>query len=463
MMQLLRTRAFEVSAAIVFAAAGLFQFSLQPALAQVTLPDTLPDHPHKDGKARTEIKERLIPSHFPAEPSVAPSFSIPIDPLGFSSPSPGYLGARNSMASLDFIGENKLLFTFRVPGLLHRDTKNKDELERQIRAIVLNLPQGAVEAEKVFTVHDRARYLWMLKDGHFLLRDQNELLEGDASLNLKPVFNFPGPLQWIEVDPTEQYIVANSREPAPAVPTKGDTEGAPGTSSDDTSGTAPSMDLNNQEDERTPEVVVRIMRRDTGKVLLESRVKSAVHLPINNEGYLEDIEGKGWQRILNLSYFDGGSRILGSVDSSCKLRDDFVSAREILITGCDSNGGDKLVAMNTDGKVLWIDATPPVAVWPELAIAPNGKRIARETLGVTHAITAYAALDSDDIKGQWVTIYDAATGDMALETQASPVLDAGGNVALSPSGRRVAVVNAGTIQVFDLPEPPPMPATVKDK
>ncbi len=223
------------------------------------------------------------------------------------------------------------------------------------------------------------------------------------------------------------------------------------------------MDLNAEDDGRTPEVVVRILRRDTGKVILVSRVRRAVHLPINDVGYLDDLEGERWQRILNLNYFNGGSRVLGGMESECELRDDFVSAREILSTGCESNGGDKLVAMNTDGKVLWIDVTPPVAIWPEVVMAQNGRRIARETLGVTHAITAYASLDADDIKGQWVTVYDAATGDMALEVPASPVLDAGGNVAISPSGRRVAVVNAGAIQVFDLPEPPPVPVTVEDK
>ena len=96
-------------------------------------------------------------------------------------------------------------------------------------------------------------------------------------------------------------------------------------------------------------------------------------------------------------------------------------------------------------------------------MAPNGRRIARETLGLAHPINSYSPLDSDDVKGQWVTVYDAATGDMALETPASPVLDAGGNVAISPSGRRVAVVNAGNIQIFDLPDPPPVPPTVQDK
>jgi hypothetical protein len=39
----------------------------------------------------------------------------------------------------------------------------------------------------------------------------------------------------------------------------------------------------------------------------------------------------------------------------------------------------------------------------------------------------------------------------------SPVLDAGGNVAISPSGRRVAVLNAGAVEVFELPPAPPLP------
>jgi len=56
-----------------------------------------------------------------------------------------------------------------------------------------------------------------------------------------------------------------------------------------------------------------------------------------------------------------------------------------------------------------------------------------------------------------VRVFDAVNGKVALEAPASPVLDAGGNAAISPSGRRVAVVNAGAIQVFDLP-PPAKPA-----
>jgi hypothetical protein len=46
---------------------------------------------------------------------------------------------------------------------------------------------------------------------------------------------------------------------------------------------------------------------------------------------------------------------------------------------------------------------------------------------------------------------------VVLETYTTPALDAGGNVAISPSGCRVALLNDGAIQVFDLPSPPPLP------
>jgi len=66
-------------------------------------------------------------------------------------------------------------------------------------------------------------------------------------------------------------------------------------------------------------------------------------------------------------------------------------------------------------------------------------------------------LSFDDVKGQLVEVFDAATGKILLAAPASPILDGGGNVAISPSGRRAAILNLGAIQVFDLPAPAAMP------
>ena len=71
----------------------------------------------------------------------------------------------------------------------------------------------------------------------------------------------------------------------------------------------------------------------------------------------------------------------------------------------------------------------------------------------------FRSLGTDDIKGQAVEVLDAASGKVALRAEASPIFDAGGNVAISPSGKRVAIVGSGAIQVFELPPPPPLPDT----
>jgi len=88
-------------------------------------------------------KERTHPERLPEKPTLPPVFTIPVDPLGFSAPGAIYLGQRNSLASLDFLDENRLLFTFRVPGLIRREAGDSAwGDERQIRAVVRDHAAG---------------------------------------------------------------------------------------------------------------------------------------------------------------------------------------------------------------------------------------------------------------------------------------------------------------------------------
>ena len=421
-------------------------------------------------------KDRGVADRLPERPSIPPTFSVPVDPLGFSAPGAIYLGQRNSLASLDFLDDNRLLFTFRVPGLMHREVGPEEwSDERQIRAVVLSLPAGTVTAEGLWTVHDRVRYLWMLKDGHFLLRDRDGIEQGDATLELKPLLHFPGPLLWMELDPSQQFLVTNSREHGDAAQKTGDVSSPPTAKADMTvdgvqkpGDVAPSptakADLTGDELKAgVPDLIVRILRRDSGQVMLVSHSRAAVHLPINSEGYVESLRGNGQQWLVNLNYFNGGSSVLGHVNSECAPNVDFISQRELLVTTCDNTGGHRLVAMSLDGRRLWEDYSSPQAIWPLLVMAPDGSRLVRETLAVDHAINAYSPLDSEDIKGQLVRVIDAASGKIALDAPATPALDAGGNVAIAPSGRRVAILNSGSIEVFDLPAPPPLAETGKEQ
>ncbi|UWZ81726.1 hypothetical protein [Occallatibacter riparius] len=381
--------------------------------------------------------------------TVQPSFSIAAEPLGYSQPASFYLGMRSALMSLDFLDEDRLLFTFRVPGLISRSHRNEEtENERKVRAVVLRLPQGNVESEAVWTLHDKKRYLYNLGNGKFLLRDRDTVQMGDASLQLKPLLQFPGPVLWLEVDPSRQFLVTGSSEPPTQASRPGDV-GSPASARGNVTTDAPGLS-------DKPDMVLRILRREDGKVMLVSHVRSAVHLPINGQGYLELLRGSGMMWTLNFNYFSGGNTLVGQVESACTPLLDFISPGEVLATGCNSNGDAKLMALGLNGKKLW-QAPAGSSVWPVLVTNTKGTRIGRESLMAGREMSTIAPLEPEDIKGQDVQILDAATGKLVLRAAATPVFDIGGNVAISPSGRRVAIMMGKNLQIFELPDPTPVP------
>jgi hypothetical protein len=395
---------------------------------------------HKKSPKTAEAKGR--------QASQPPAFSIPVEPLGFYPPGPYYLGQRETLVSLDFVDENRLLFTFRAPGLMHRS--NVQESERQIRAQILTLPKGVVEAEALWMLHDHDRYLWMLRGGHFLLRDQNSIREGDSSLQPRPLLQFPGPLISLSMDPDQRYLVTNSDEPASVKPQAGQVESPPTAQADASPGDAGEQEKRN--------VVLRILDRKSGQVMLVTRVRAPVRMPINGEGFIETLPGLNKDWIVSFESFKGGSRVVGRVNSSCQPPVEFIARDEAILNACAFQDGRRLIAMSLEGKRLWDATSPATQIWPILVASPDGSRLVRETLTMGHSIEEFGhALDPQDIKGQLVEVFDAAKGKMLLQAQANAVLDGGGNVAVSPSGNRIAILNGEAIDVYDLANPPTDP------
>lgn len=430
MLKRLVKKEFRLRAVLSLAAASILISSSLPAMG-------LFGFRHRKAVAESAAEPKGPPASQP------PAFAIPVDQLGFSNPGQFYLGQRVSLVSLGFLDEDRILFTFRAPGLIHRANPANDD-ERQIRAEVLMLPQGMIETEALWTLHDHDRYLWMLRNGRFLLRDADTVKEGDARLNLRPLLRFPGPLLSLEMDPEQQYLVTNSEEPENTKPKDGQVS-SPATAAAD-------VTTDDQKESDRRDVVLRILDRASGKVMLVSRIRAEVRLPINTEGYLETLRGSGKDWVLNFDYFTGGSRVLGKVESSCQPPAQFVSRSEVLVNACAMGNGRRLIAFSTDGKKLWEAPSSATQIWPLLMVAPDSSLVARETLTVDRSIEDFGhPLAREDIKGQWVEVFDAIEGTVLLKAPASPILDAGGNVAFSPSGRRVAILNAGAIQVYELP------------
>ncbi len=204
-------------------------------------------------------------------------------------------------------------------------------------------------------------------------------------------------------------------------------------------------------------LVARTQKLASGEVVHESRVpwtNQTTDWPANSEGYLEVSRDKGDAWLLKLNAFSGGDRELARVESTCPPETSFVSEQELLVRTCDPNSGWNLGALLTSGGSLWETRIAMNAMMPLLVIAPNSTRVARETLLLKRSAGKYKRMVGvHDLQGQTVKVIDAANGKMVLESPVTPIFDGGGNVAISPSGGRVAILNAGAIQVFQLPAP----------
>jgi WD40 repeat protein len=130
------------------------------------------------------------------------------------------------------------------------------------------------------------------------------------------------------------------------------------------------------------------------------------------------------------------------------------------MVGCYGDSDEReVIAVSTAGDgELWRDRWQNRFVWGWFDSAENGSRFVYESVAVSRPISTFDALYPEDVQAQIAGVYDTESGKLVLVRDASPVLTAGQNVALSPDGKRFAILRNGTIEVYDLPPvsvPPP--------
>lgn len=383
----------------------------------------IPDAP---APARPAVSQsRSLPEDLPAQPAIAPSLRIPAEPLGYAPPGSNAVGERAVLLSLEFLDENHLLFSFRVPGLLKR---SEGELAgRQIRAVLLELTEGHVVAEGLWRADGRLRSIWPTGNGEFLLRTGNEIKRGNAALELKPFLRFDGPIDWVSLSPDGSHLAV-------------DTEG--------------------QEEEK--EHTLRIVEGTSGKVILESHNKAMIPLELLHDSFLEPLSGRGIGWILNRHYFTGPSHAMAALESECTPVYHPLDERLNLLSACTNKGAEQMLAVGVNGRLLWQLNGSESELWPEITRAASGQRFLRESLMLNRPVWRNPQVDPREIRGELVEVIDAADGRLVFSATTSPVLDGYGNAALSPSGRRVALLREGAVQIFELPAPQIIPTEALD-
>jgi hypothetical protein len=84
--------------------------------------------------------------------------------------------------------------------------------------------------------------------------------------------------------------------------------------------------------------------------------------------------------------------------------------------------------------------------------------VAISWIAVNHPVSAAAPINDEDVQNQVLSVLDSQTGSLRLAVLLKPIVSAGGNFALSADGNRLAVLNHGEIEVYDLPAPAPSPS-----
>jgi hypothetical protein len=380
-----------------------------------------------------------------APPPVPPSARIPVEPLGFRPPSRFYLAFRVPSATLDFVDDSHLLFTFHQAMLMHREEKDpEDDEDQTIAAVLLQLPEGKVVERTSWRLHDKGRYLWSLGGGRFLERERDTLyllehLPGKDFLTSRTPYIKPeGRLVSVQFSPDRSCMVVEYREEidnqetSPGQPTLGDVP-------------------------RRHAHTVHLLVVDTrvGKIEKAATVPEAVALPLLGSGYLEMQQSRGKLWKISLQPFGGEPRRLVEVTSGCQPSLQALSEQAFMAQLCIPNTTDYLMqAYDLDGKKLWEQTWEGRYVWGSFDYAENGTRFAYESVELDHPIGTLDPVDENSITGQPVGVFDVADGTLRLVSGADPILSAGQNYALSADGERFAVLRNGAIELYKLPPAP---------
>ena len=363
-----------------------------------------------------------------------------------------------TIATVHFVGEHHLLVTFPVRRLMKREPDSRPgDLDRNIEAVLVDLPSGKVAARTTWRFHDQQQYLWDLGHGRFLLRQREHLEEIAPLAHLSTehpfsehrLLSFEGKrILALLIGAEDDLLTVETRDPDPE-------EEAPNDANPD-----PSADKKLKR--RPGPVSINFYRLEGSGTEVEAhgagRVQSRVPLeiPMTRDGYLDVTQESKGTWLFDYIAHAGKKTELSPFDTSCFPRATFVSRSEFVAVGCRGSV-DKLEigGFGMHGEQMWQQNFFDNFVHSSFSFAPEAGRflLAREVTSVPPSMIGPGQEPpSDTVTGQDVQVYQIHTGKALFHTVITPTQRGGQNFALSPDGLRVAVVRGDAIEVSRLPE-----------
>jgi hypothetical protein len=279
--------------------------------------------------------------------------------------------------------------------------------------------------------------LWALRNGKFLVRQRDTLLLTDSTLQLQPYLQSPTPIRLVKLSPDGRLLLIESDlEKHTPEEHRRLTEQA------ELEGLSPPRE----------DVQMSILRVADGATVGRARALNPTDLPLIEDGFLEALTGQGDHWMLRYRPFEGEPSIVADVASSCHPNENPVSDKTVFVSLCPNGSGDHVFeAISLAGKTLWSYKWDSHFIWPTMAAAENGERVAFSTLRVARPLSSIDPFDESELQGQRIEVLDVESGRLDLTEFATPMLSGGQNYTLSPDGKRFAVLRENAVEIYDLP------------
>lgn len=404
-----------------------------------------------------------------------PTLRIDLRALGYQDFSSQMLESGAALLTTHFVDSNHLLVTFGRRRLLTRIPDDPpDDMDRNLDALLLELPSGKLLARTSWRAHDLGQYLWPLGEGNFLLRDRDRLVtlspmrnlaRGDAFVE-QPLLTSRRPIgalfvsadgKLLTVETLDRKAVAKERTPSPRTRAY-----AAAQAEEEAERTPDPVQVNFFRLGSQPETRLPMLQR-AGEV----RSPALILVPADEAGYIATINQGQHHYAFDFHEHTGKVNELSPFDSSCQPAPILVNRSEFIALGC--RGGTQLQMVggfNLHGEEMWEQVMPEAYVNPNFSFAPQAGRFAFGRVittsaiedGRSDAISRSLGIHpqsggpvSAQILSQTVNVFQMETGRNLFTVTCTPVIRAGGNFALAADGSELAVARSGVIEIYKLP------------
>ena len=398
-----------------------------------------------------------------------PILRVPLEPLDFQALPDQVLHSGASILTLHYVDAKHLLLTFNRRRLLQRIPGDPEtDADRNIDAVLLEVPSGKVLARTSWRLHDPGQYLWSLGSGAFVLRQRDlltlfqplvGLATGDAFAR-QPFVTSTRPIGSVLISPVGDLLTLETLDRSPYLPPA--RKPSPGTSAyaaaaaaaaaaGDAAAAEPSNLVQidffrlHRETHGQPQEAITLTRAGT----VASR--RMVLLPIDSDGYLSVVDEGGAHWAFNFNLHQGKVSELSPFDSSCHPIPFLVSRSEFVAFGCRGGKDPRaLGGFNLRGEEMWEQTFTESFTAPSFSFAPAAGRFALSRLTTNSPVDPEQEILTG-FQAQTVTVYQTESGRQIFSINTNPILRASENFALSPTGEEIAVVNNGAIEIYGLP------------